>query len=615
MCGIAGFFTQGSTLPQLQEATDVLEHRGPDAGGYFFEDCGIGLGHRRLSIIDLSEGAHQPMYSADGRYVMVYNGEVYNFQELRNKLPGHAWKTHGDSEVVLELFVRFGAESFAWLNGMFAVGIFDKQTQKLTLARDPVGIKPLFYYYDGSSFAFSSELKSLKKLFPGLQVNRGAIPYFLHLAYIPVPLTIYQDVYKFPSGHYVEVSLANGKPELSDIRAFWKVEQYIRPGTVTNEAEAKSELTKILFGAVERQLISDVPSGTFLSGGIDSSLVTAIAAKTSDTKIKTFSIAVLDGKVNEAPYAAAIARYLGTEHYELPIRQSDILDMVPDLLGVYDEPFGDTSAFPTMLVSKLARKHVTVALSGDGGDEQFYGYGTYTWAQRLENPLLRALRKPLHAASRLAPDYYKKAGRMLGYENDRVLKSHIYGQDYFHSRELKELLTYNGYSFDGLNRDVESPRPLSVREKQSFWDLAYYLQDDLLVKVDRASMKYSLETRVPLLDLEVLKFSLNLHESLKEKGGERKYLLKQVLYDLVPASYFDRPKWGFGIALDKALRAELRPLVEQYLTKAVLDKHGIVNAAPALALKDRFYNKGEDSSYFRVWLLTVLHWWLEENKA
>ncbi|TCZ73130.1 asparagine synthase (glutamine-hydrolyzing) [Flaviaesturariibacter aridisoli] len=612
MCGIAGFFTKGSTRPQLQEATDTMVHRGPDAGGYFYDDCGIGLGHRRLSIIDLSEGAHQPMYSADERYVMIYNGEVYNFQELRAKLPDHAWKTHGDSEVVLELFVRYGPESFAWLNGMFAVGIYDKQTEQLTIARDPVGIKPLYYYYDGTSFSFSSELKSIKQLYPNLAVNREAIPYFLHLAYIPVPLTIYKDVYKFPSGHYLEVSLKDGAPKLSEARPFWQVSQHIKSETISDEAQAKSGLKDILFGAVQRQLISDVPSGTFLSGGIDSSTVTAIATKVSDTKIKTFSIAVVDGKVNEAPYAAAIAKYLGTEHYELPIHQKDILDMVPDLLSVYDEPFGDTSAFPTMLVSKLARQHVTVALSGDGGDEQFYGYGTYTWAQRLQNPLLRALRKPLYAASRLAPDYYRKAGRMLGYENDSILKSHIYGQDYFHSNELKRLLTFNGYSFDGLNKDVESVRSLSAREKQSFWDMAYYLQDDLLVKVDRASMKYSLETRVPLLDLEVLKFSLNLHESLKEKNGERKYLLKQVLYDLVPAKYFDRPKWGFGIALDKALLNELRPLVEQYLTKAVIDKHGLVHAREALALKDRFY-KGENSSYFRVWLLTVLHWWMEEN--
>ncbi|RYY90510.1 MAG: asparagine synthase (glutamine-hydrolyzing), partial [Chitinophagaceae bacterium] len=412
MCGIAGFFTQGSTRPQLQEATDTMVHRGPDAGGYFYEDCGIGLGHRRLSIIDLSEGAHQPMYSADERYAMVYNGEVYNFTELRAKLPGQAWKTHGDSEVVLELFARFGAESFAWLNGMYAVAIFDKQTQLLTIARDPVGIKPLYYYYDGKSFSFSSELKSIKQLYPNLTINREAIPYFLHLAYIPVPLTIYKDVFKFPSGHYLEVSLKDGAPKLSDFVSFWQVSDHIKKETVSDEAQAKKELNDILFGAVQRQLISDVPSGTFLSGGIDSSAVTAIASKVSETKIKTFSIAVVDGKVNEAPYAAAIAKYLGTEHYELPIHQKDILDMVPDLLSVYDEPFGDTSAFPTMLVSKLARQHVTVALSGDGGDEQFYGYGTYTWAQRMENPMLRALRKPLYAASRMAPDYYRKAGRM-----------------------------------------------------------------------------------------------------------------------------------------------------------------------------------------------------------
>ncbi|RYZ23472.1 MAG: asparagine synthase (glutamine-hydrolyzing) [Chitinophagaceae bacterium] len=612
MCGIAGFFTKGLTHPQLKDTTDALVHRGPDSGGYFYDDCGIGLGHRRLSIIDLSEGANQPMDSANGRYVMIYNGEVYNFNELREKLPGHAWKTHGDSEVILELFVRYGAESFAWLNGMYALGIYDKQEQVLTIARDPVGIKPLFYYHDGTSFSFSSELKSIRQLHPGLKVNREAIPFFLHLSYIPAPLTIYENVYKFPSGHYAEVKLSGDTPRLSEIRPFWQLSDHIKTGLVTDEADAKRQLKDILFGAVERQLISDVPSGTFLSGGIDSSTVTAIASKVSEKKVKTFSIAVVDGKVNEAPYAAAIAKYLGTEHYELPIHQKDIMDMVPDLLGVYDEPFGDTSAFPTMLVSKLAREHVTVALSGDGGDEQFYGYGTYTWAQRLQNPLLRALRKPLYAASRMAPDYYKKAGRMLGYEKESLLKSHIYGQDYFHSNELKRLLTYNGYSFENFNRDVESVRPLSVRERQSFWDLAHYLQDDLLVKVDRASMKYSLESRVPLLDLEVIKFSLNLHESLKEKDGQSKYLLKQVLYDLVPQKFFDRPKWGFGIALDKALQQELRPLVEQYLTKAVIDKHGVVHAGEALALKDRFY-KGENSSYFRLWLLTVLHWWLEEN--
>lgn len=612
MCGIAGFVSNKFSGKELELQTNCLSHRGPDATGIFFDEAeGMGMGHRRLSIIDLSGAANQPIYSADGRFAMIYNGEVYNFQSLRQKLSSHSWKTHSDSEVVLELFAHYGAESFAWLNGMYALAIYDKELKKLTLARDPVGIKPLFYYYDGDSFVFSSELKSIKKLYPQLSVNKESIPYFLHLSYIPAPLTIYKNVFKFPSGNYVEIGLENGKAKMPFFQPFWKIEDHIRPSVISDETEARQQLRDILFKAVERQLISDVPSGTFLSGGIDSSAVTAIASKVSSTKIKTFSIAVVDGKVNEAPYAAAIANYLGTEHYELPIHQHDILDMVPQLLNVYDEPFGDTSAFPTMLVSKLARKYVTVALSGDGGDEQFMGYGMYTWAERLRNPLLRFLRRPLYAASTLAPSYYRKAGRMLNYQASAV-KSHIFSQEYFQDQELKRLLGFNGYSFEDINQPLSSPRTLTAKEQQSFWDLVYYLQDDLLVKVDRASMKYSLETRVPLLDLEVLKFSLNLHEDLKVKNGQSKYLLKSILYELVPASYFDRPKWGFGIALEKILQNELRPLVENYFTKKIIGKHGFMNADKAIKLKENFY-KGDTSSYFRVWLITVLHWWLEEN--
>jgi asparagine synthase (glutamine-hydrolysing) len=289
------------------------------------------------------------------------------------------------------------------------------------------------------------------------------------------------------------------------------------------------------------------------------------------------------------------------------------VDMIPDLLDVYDEPFGDSSAFPTMLVSKLARKYVTVALSGDGGDEQFMGYGMYTWAKRLSNPLLKAVRKPLHIASKFAPDYFKKAGRMLNY-HPATVKSHIFSQEYFQPQELHSLLAFNGYSFTEMNKPMASPRKLSVKEEQSFWDMIYYLQDDLLVKVDRASMKYSLETRVPLLDLEVLKFSVNVNENLKVQNGNMKYLLKSVLYDIVPASYFDRPKWGFGIALDKILKNELRPLVEKYYNKEVIESHNVMKVDAAMSIKENYF-KGDSSSYFRVWLVTVLHWWLEKNST
>ncbi len=610
MCGITGFLSNRLSEQDLRGASDCLRHRGPDASGVFFER-GVALGHRRLSIQDLTEAGSQPMRSHDGRYVMVYNGEVYNAESLRAGLPGRAWRGHSDSEVILELFAAQGPSSFALLNGMYAVAIWDTQRQRLTLARDPVGIKPLFWHCDGQQLLFASELKSIKSLLPELTLNESAIPYFLHLSYIPAPLTIYKEVSKFPSGHYVEVDFSGDGAVMGDLHSFWSVESHISPTLLSNKEQARGELKDILFRAVERQLISDVPFGTFLSGGIDSTVVTAVANQVARGKLNTFSIAMVDGKVNEAPYAASIAKYLGTDHHELPIREDDLLQMIPDLLDVYDEPFGDTSAFPTMLVSKLAREHVTVALSGDGGDEQFMGYGTYIWAQRLQNPLLRLLRKPLHAASAFAPEYYRHAAKMLAYPGEAEKKSHIYAQDYFSIPELKGLLK-GDFSFNGLNAPIKSPRPLSPKEEQSFWDMKYYLQDDLLVKVDRASMKYSLETRVPLLDLELIAWSLNLDQGLKMQGTTQKYLLKSVLYDLVPSEYFDRPKWGFGIPLEQALRRQLQPLVDLYFNREVIARYGILDVEGAMKLKAAFYS-GSSGPYFQVWLVTVLHWWLEKK--
>lgn len=611
MCGITGFLSRQWKETDLRKANDCLSHRGPDADGVFF-DAGVGLGHRRLSIQDLSEAGSQPMFSHDGRYVIIYNGEVYNVDELRARLPEEKWRGHSDTEVMLELFARWGSESFAWLNGMFALAIWDRLEQRLTLARDPVGIKPLFLYQDAHSLAFSSELKAIRHLPTNLSLNEEAIPYFLHLSYIPAPLCIYREVQKFPSGHYQEIDFSGTKPEAGPFQAFWSISQHIKPSLQSNEAKASEELKDILFRAVKRQLISDVPFGTFLSGGIDSTVVTAVASRVVSGKLNTFSIAVVDGKVNEAPYAAAIAKYLDTDHHELPIHEQDMLEMIPDLLQVYDEPFGDASAFPTMLVSKLAREHVTVALSGDGGDEQFMGYGTYLWAERMQNPLLRLLRKPLLAGSALLPEYYRHAAKMLDYPEHSQLKSHIYSQDYFSSGELSRLIKGRPVSFERLNHSVATARKLSAKEEQSFWDLQYYLQDDLLVKVDRASMKYSLETRVPLLDLELVAWSLNLHEDLKLRKGRHKHLLKRVLYELVPSEYFDRPKWGFGIPLEKALRGPLKWLVERYYTREIVERYGLLEPGKAMALKQQF-DGGSSLPFFQVWLVTLLHWWLEEN--
>ncbi len=418
MCGIAGAFSKKSIdKVAMQKATDTLLHRGPDAGGYYLDKSEkVFLGHRRLSIIDLSDTANQPMFSADGRYVMVYNGEIYNFNELRVKLPDQKWKTHSDTEVILELFAKYGVDSLAWLNGMFAIAIYDQQTNKLFICRDQIGIKPIFYYRDETDLIFGSELKVIKdalKQFSKekkLEINKEAIPHFLHLGFIPEPLTIFQKVYKFPSAHYGIIDTVSGKLEL---HKYWSAEKHFLQSPITSETEAFGKYKDILFEVVQSQMISDVPLGTFLSGGIDSSLVTSVASKLATQKVKTFSIGFHENKYDESPYAEAIAKHLNTEHQTFKVSVNDILELIPSLLEVYGEPFADSSAFPTMLVSRLARQKVTVTLSGDGGDEMFQGYGMYTWAKRLQNPLLKTFRTPVYHITQMMGNRYKRGGDLI----------------------------------------------------------------------------------------------------------------------------------------------------------------------------------------------------------
>ncbi len=602
----------------LQSITQTIQHRGPDAEGLYFEQTGnyhIGLGHRRLSIIDLSSAASQPMYSHNGRFVMIYNGEVYNYKEIRNeKLGGYAFKSSGDTEVILECFARYGSQSFQWLNGIFALGIWDLQEKKIIIARDHLGIKPLYYYLKDKTFVFASELKAIKKATPELKINYSIIPSFLHLGYIAHPYSIYENVKKLSSGSYAEVIIdKENKVSISE-HSFWKIQDKISNTIISEVAFAKKKLNDLLSDAVQKQLISDVPIGTFLSGGTDSSLVTAIAAKVSSQKVKTFNIAVTDGKVNEAPYAAAVANYLNTEHYELPITQREILEMVPDFLNVYDEPFCDSSSFPTMLVSKLARKYVTVTLSGDGGDELFGGYNSYVWAKRLQNPLLKTGAPLLYNASKFFSSRYKRAGMLFQHYPHEHFNSHVFSQDqyFFSEKELSNLLVQPAFSFDAFNYAFTG-RKLSAFEQMSFWDIENYLKDDLLVKVDRASMRYGLETRVPLLDYRVVEFALNLSPQLKiNKDGTMKYLLKQVLYDYVPKKLLDRPKWGFGIPLIKWLKTDLKWLIDKYCSKEIIDQAGIVKYDEVDKLI-KLYRKGNDDYlYNRIWSIIVLHWFLHE---
>jgi asparagine synthase (glutamine-hydrolysing) len=620
MCGIAGYISLNNdfTQQQLKDAAAVIHHRGPDADGFYFSpDNKIGFAHRRLSILDLSNAANQPMLSADGRYCIVFNGEVYNFSELKQQLKdkGASLKTTSDTEVIIELFAQQGASCFAKMNGMFAFAIHDKQKNTVTICRDHVGIKPLFYYLDDQSFVFASELKAIKKILGNkLSVCNEAIPYFLHLGFIPEPLTIYNSTYKFPSAHYAEINLEKKSIDVSP-KAFWKLEDTITTVVTKDESAAKKELNELLHDAIQKQLISDVPIGTFLSGGIDSSLVTAIASKVNGSnKIKTFSIAIDDGKYNESKFAKQVANHLKTEHHEFAVKEKEVMELVDKLIPAYDEPFADSSSFPTMMVSRLARKHVTVALSGDGGDELFHGYGMYQWAKRLSNPLASITKAPLYAASKLMGNRYQRAGNLYDYTNSENIITHIFSQEqyYFKQNELASLLTNTGFDFSRMNKLPGTTRKLSATEKQSFWDFNHYLKDDLLVKVDRASMQYSLESRVPLLDYRLVEFAYNLSANLKIKDGTMKYLLKEVLYDHVPKEIFNRPKWGFAIPLDKWLSTDLKYLLDKYTSQVMIEKYNVIKYDSVKKIKEQYKN-GKTYLYNRLWLIITLHWWLEEN--
>lgn len=610
MCGISGFLSFDDFFSErsLARMTRSLEHRGPDAEGLFY-DGACGLGHRRLSILDLSEGANQPMQSVDHSSIIVFNGEVYNYREIGDAL-GIPLRTTSDTEVVLELFARQGIGAVTQFNGMFAFAFYNARQQELHLVRDRLGIKPLFYYWDGRHLAFASELKSLKAL-PELDIRPDltVISQFLHLGYIPAPATIYKNVFKLLPGHYLK-GTRNGLTT----KAFWSPEGSITAQVLDDEKVAKRQLEDLLLSSVQYQLISDVPLGVFLSGGIDSSTVAALASRLSNTRLNTFSIGFAEEKFNEAHYAAAVAKHLGTQHHAFTVSAVEAKRLVEPMLDAYDEPYADSSAIPTMLVSQLARKHVTVALCGDGGDELFFGYGMYQWAERLANPWLKAIRKPVSRLLTLPKgSRYRKAAALFQYQDEATLAGHIFSQEqgFFAKRELAFLLAdCPAHNRPPDRRDLH--RRLTPREGQALYDLENYLPDDLLTKVDRATMHYGLEARVPLLDHRVVEFALNLDPALKYRNGVTKYLLKEVLYQYIPRELFDRPKRGFSIPLADWLRGDLKYLQDKYLSRAVVERYGIVRFTMVKNLIEQF-NGGNGYVYHRIWLLIVLHYWLQKH--
>ena len=609
MCGISGFLTKKYNSEHLQKMTDSLSHRGPDADEVFFDETeGIGLGHRRLSILDLSSNANQPYHSNCGRYVMVYNGEIYNYESIANELKsatGFSKKTNSDTEIILEAFVCWGDNFINKLNGMFALAIWDKHNNELKLFRDRIGIKPLYYYWVDNIFAFSSEIKALTQLITKskLTVNRNSIYDILHLGYTPQEFTIFNEIKKVSSGSLLKVN----NTEISTTQ-FWELNKQIKKETIKDESIAKKGLETKLKSAVEKQMISDVPLGTFLSGGIDSSLVTALAQNISKSPINTFSIGFKDDKLDESRYAKKVAQEFGTNHHEFLLTERDALEQVDNLLSIYDEPFGDSSSLPTLLVSKMAKKHVSVALSGDGGDEQFLGYGMYNWAKRLNNPIIYNLRKPIYNTLNLIGDNRIKRGALvINALSKETLKSHIFSQEqgFFSAQEINKLLV-TPTKGNLLQENWTLNRALNPMEDQALFDLHYYLKEDLLVKVDRASMHHSLEVRVPLLDHDVVSYTLNIDAQLKYKNGTSKYLLKQVLYDYLPEKLFDRPKKGFSIPLSKWLKTDLKYLIDNYLSKETIEICGLVKYSKADNIVTRYLN-GADYLYNRVWILIQIH--------
>jgi asparagine synthase (glutamine-hydrolysing) len=627
MCGISGFisFKNSYTETDLQTMNNLLAHRGPNAEGHFFDGV-CGLGHRRLSIIDLSENANQPMHSSNDRYVITFNGEIYNFQEIGAKLSGMTdcppvkFKTTSDTEVILEAFASYGTEFVHLLNGMFAIAIWDKKEQELYLFRDRSGIKPLYYYYKDEELVFASELKAIRKINRfDYTVNPEAVPEFLHMGFIASPRTIYKYCFKVPPGHFIKFS-RNGK----EIHNYWKLNSKIQRNIITSEEEAIHKLSDLLISSVEYQLRADVPTGVFLSGGIDSSLLTALAVKLSPAQVTTFSIGFEEKRFNELHHAHAISKHLHTNHHELIVSYKDALELLSTGMEIYDEPHADSSILPTMIVSRLARKHVTVALSGDGGDELFLGYGTYQWAARMSNPFLRTFHKPISIILSKMSSRYKRFGKMIDISNIRNIRSHIFSQEqyYFSAAEIDSILepTYRQSGFWHKLDDMEtltstlgeSGRQLNSMEKQSFFDLLYYLPEDLLTKVDRASMHYSLEARVPLLDHRLIEFALNLSPDLKVKGRTTKYLLKKILHEYVPADLFDRPKQGFSIPMTKWLRNELSVMQETYLNSDFVKRCGFVNPEKVAGLRQSFM-QGNDHLFMRVWQLICLHKWAADQ--
>ncbi len=590
MCGIVGFcdFNKKSNKQILIDMTDVLHHRGPDDSGYSFyenEYANIGLGHRRLSVLDLSSHGHQPMVFK--ALEIIYNGEVYNFKEIRVELENYdyTFESDSDTEVILKAYHKWGIKAIDRLNGMFSISIYDKENDKLIFVRDRTGIKPFYYYKEDNLFLFSSELKSFHehKNFKK-EIDLDSVATFLQLGYITEPKSIFKNTWKLKAGYYLELNL---KTKRLEEHKYWDVIDFYNMSKLDiSEDEAILKTEKLLKSAFDYRMVSDVPVGVFLSGGYDSSTVTALLQRDRAEKLKTFTIGFYEDKYNEAPHAKEVAEYLGTEHTEYYCTEQEALNIFPTICEMYDEPFGDSSAIPTTLVSKITREKVTVSLSADGGDEIFGGYGKYLSNLEKQAKIIKNLKTIFGARNLnkianfiqkkgLRNDiYFERKVSQLAFENSIELQKLI---PYFSTPVLNEKLI-KGYkhkrvvsNFDEIDRLSNS---LDSFDKMFAIDYKTYMADDILHKVDRATMSVSLEGREPFLDHRIIEFVSRLPSDMKIKNGNTKWLLKQITHKYIPKKIMDRPKMGFGIPIEQWLKNGLKKYLEEYLSegcKTVLD--------------------------------------------
>lgn len=649
MCGIAGFISRNpadSWHPLLRRMTDALAHRGPDASGYWVsEDHGVGLGHRRLAIVDLSELGRQPMHSSSGRYTITYNGEIYNFGRIRSTLEqaGCRFRGHSDTEVMLAAFEQWGIEaSLARFIGMFAFAVWDRQEQQLVLARDRLGKKPLYYGFIGGGFAFGSELRALHE-FPGWtrNIDRQALALYLRHNYIPAPWSVYEGVRKLPAAHVLRVTVGPDGPRQLSLSPYWSAEEQqaaaLRAPFQGSLEEATDQLEALLKDATAIRMVADVPLGAFLSGGIDSSLVVSLMQAQASAPVRTFTIGFRETGYNEAAHAHAVARHLGTDHTELYLSPDDALGVIPRLPEIYDEPFSDSSQIPTFLVSQMARRHVTVALSGDGGDEGFCGYNRYVWwrqiwgrtagvphwmlgaaAKCIQGVPAQRLDRLMHWVYPLLPkslrfsapgDRLHKLAAVLNIRDPQDLYRHLVS----HCSAPAQMVLGASEPATILNQSVQLRSDAEFIDRMMLLDTLTYLPDDILVKVDRASMAVALETRAPLLDHRVLEFAWSLPLEMKLQGREGKRVLKNLLYRHVPRELVDRPKTGFGIPLDSWLRGPLREWAESLLAPERLRREGYFAVEPIQRLW-REHLSGARQWHYQIWDVLMFQAWLESSQ-